>query len=81
MRNPTLAPQLEKIPQETPHAARGVSDGPQVAAMAELAPARVRVLLVRARVRIDPEDKFRVTNGLETMYLAAVKWLATERQS
>lgn len=39
------------MPQETPHAARGVSDGPRVAAMAELAPVRVRDLLVRARGR------------------------------
>ena len=48
-----VARRCRQAPQETPHAARGVSDGPRVAAMAELAPARVRVLLVRARVRVE----------------------------
>lgn len=48
-----VARRCRRAHQETPHAARGVSDGPRVAAMAELAPARVRVLLVRARVRVE----------------------------
>ncbi|OWK06556.1 hypothetical protein Celaphus_00012434, partial [Cervus elaphus hippelaphus] len=38
------ARRCRRVPQETPHAARGVSDGPRVAAMAELAPVRLPVL-------------------------------------